>query len=686
MADAQVLYDEDVAATTAATTTWVSLASIPAASFTANKRYLILANQVVKITSAANEARIRLVHGSTPTQFTDAYAAWEGLNATQEHEDSFLVDFTQPGTTEDVTLQISTSATNTVTNILSQIMAIKLDDDFTSGTDYFIAEDLVDYTMTATPTAKATTASFTPNGTDRWLYIGAQIADVVGITTQIGFELYDSVAGVLNKTSHEGEDGTNDFHGQIQYWAGVPTNAARTLAVRPFDSGAAIMLQSRVIAINLAKFAQSAHAFDATEVDPASSPTYTTLATVAPTPDVTGDWVYIAFSNQDVNEATTDWETRLQVNPSGGGLVDDPAYASTAPSIDQWDVTDEGQFSVFKKRSLTSGAARTINWDARQVAGTTGRMEDNGLVAFSIALAGGGSSVSRTTTDAVTYADSAIRVVVLLRTTSDAVAHADVATRAVTLIRSVSDAIGLADAATQIKTILRSVSDAVGFSDAATRAGTFLRTATDAVTHSDAATRALALLRSATDAATYADAATQVRAIVRSASDAVGLSDAATRVGSFLRTAADSFSLSDVVEAIIGGAVTIGQAVLSFPLIYHATRIFDVIHAALFSLPIVHKATLASMALEYDLNDTVSPTCTFTVSDVNTDPTTISLTVREPDGTTTTYTYAGATVTKSSTGVYTKNITLAKRGVWLFQWAGTGACQASAEGTVTVRY
>ena len=301
-------------------------------------------------------------------------------------------------------------------------------------------------------------------------------------------------------------------------------------------------------------------------------------------------------------------------------------------------------------------------------------------------LALSGSSVSRTTTDAVTYADSAIRVVVLLRTTSDAVAHADVATRAVTLIRSVSDAIGLADAATQIKTILRSVSDAVGFSDAATRAGTFLRTATDAVAHSDAATRALALLRSATDAATYADAATQVRAIVRSASDAVGLSDAATRVGSFLRTAADSFSLSDVVEAIIGGAVTIGQAVLSFPLIYHATRIFDVIHAALFSLPIVHKATLASMALEYDLNDTVSPTCTFTVSDVNTDPTTISLTVREPDGTTTTYTYAGATITKTSTGVYTKNITLAKRGVWLFQWAGTGACQASAEGTVTVRY
>ena len=257
-----------------------------------------------------------------------------------------------------------------------------------SGTDYFWDEDLTDYTMTATPTAKATTTSFTPNGTDRWLFIGHMIEDVVGITTPIGFELYDSVAGILNSCQFEGEDGTNDFRGVNLYWAGVPTNAARTLAVRPFDSGSGVMLASRVIAINLAKFAQSASAFNAAEVDPATTPTYTTLATVSPTPTNTGNWVYLGFSNQDVNQTTTDWETRIQVNADGGGLVSDPAYPTTAPSIDNWDATDETPHAIFNLVTLTSGAARDINWDCRRVAGTTGRMEDNGLVAFSVALAG----------------------------------------------------------------------------------------------------------------------------------------------------------------------------------------------------------------------------------------------------------------------------------------------------------
>ena len=115
MADAQVLYDEDVAATTAATTAWVSLALIPAASFTASQRYLILANQICEHAAAVQEARVRLVHGATPTLFTDAGVAWEGLSSTQNHEEAFLFDFTQPGTTEDVFLQISSSSTTDVT-------------------------------------------------------------------------------------------------------------------------------------------------------------------------------------------------------------------------------------------------------------------------------------------------------------------------------------------------------------------------------------------------------------------------------------------------------------------------------------------------------------------------------------------------------------------------------------------
>jgi len=373
MANVQVLYNETTAATTATTTAWVDLATIAAGSFTGGRTYLIIANQLSIHDNSTNYTRARLVYGGTPTAFTDATLQYEGTATTQEHEVSWMYTYTQPATPDLVKIQISMNTTgSTITNRLSQIIAIDITD-WTSGTDYIWTQDTVDYTYTTTPTAKATSASFTPNGTDVWLYAANLIHGVnTTLTTQISFELYDSVAGVLNRTSQEGED-TADQLGANQYWVGVPTNAARTIAVRPSQATTAdaTMFSARTLALNLTKlFTQVSYVFAAGEIDPATTPTYTNVATVSPTPDVTGDWVYLAFSNQDVNETTTDWEARLQVNPDGGGLVSDPAFASTAPSIDQWDPTDETAFSIFKLRSLTSGAARAINWDWRQVAGT----------------------------------------------------------------------------------------------------------------------------------------------------------------------------------------------------------------------------------------------------------------------------------------------------------------------------
>ena len=394
MADAIVKYAESVAATTASSTAWVDLASIANTEFEANKTYLILANQICKINDATSYVRARLVHGTTPTVFDDASSSWEGLANTQEHELSYMFLYTQPATAELIKLQISTNGTDTVTNIFSQIIAIKLSDDFVSGTDYFFNEDLIDYTMTATATDKATTASFTPNGSDRWLYIANIIYDVAGLTTPVYFALEGSIGGTINVTQQEGED-TNDILSHNLYWAGVPTNASRTISVVVLNSGSAVLLSSRIIAINLAKFAQSDSVFNGPDVDPATSPTYTTVATLSPTPATTGNWVIIGSILNDVNEATTDFETRMQINPSGGGLADDPPYPSTPPSIDQWDVTDWTQHSIFNLASLTSGAAREINFDVRQVAGTTGRVARRFLVAFSVAL----STAVNTTTE-----------------------------------------------------------------------------------------------------------------------------------------------------------------------------------------------------------------------------------------------------------------------------------------------
>lgn len=72
---------------------------------------------------------------------------------------------------------------------------------------------------------------------------------------------------------------------------------------------------------------------------------------------------------------------------------------------------------------------------------------------------------------------------------------------------------------------------------------------------------------------------------------------------------------------------------------------------------------------------------TFTVSGTPTDPTTISLAVTDPEGTTTTYTYAAAQITRDSAGVYHKDIPCTLTGTWLYLWVGTGAAADAQAGT-----
>lgn len=67
-----------------------------------------------------------------------------------------------------------------------------------------------------------------------------------------------------------------------------------------------------------------------------------------------------------------------------------------------------------------------------------------------------------------------------------------------------------------------------------------------------------------------------------------------------------------------------------------------------------------------------------------TDPSAVSLAVTDPTGSTTTYTYAGATITKTTTGVYTKDIACSTAGVWQYVWTGSGTASDVVAGTFTV--
>lgn len=87
----------------------------------------------------------------------------------------------------------------------------------------------------------------------------------------------------------------------------------------------------------------------------------------------------------------------------------------------------------------------------------------------------------------------------------------------------------------------------------------------------------------------------------------------------------------------------------------------------------------------YDVGDVVRVTCTFAVSSVATDPTTVTLSVKAPSGTVTSYTYAGGTVSKSGTGVYYKDLTINASGTWTYRWVGTGTAATAEENQFLVR-
>jgi hypothetical protein len=94
---------------------------------------------------------------------------------------------------------------------------------------------------------------------------------------------------------------------------------------------------------------------------------------------------------------------------------------------------------------------------------------------------------------------------------------------------------------------------------------------------------------------------------------------------------------------------------------------------------------VASTVFYKSASELATLTNTFSVSSVATDPTTVSLTVTDPDGTATTYTYAAATITRTSAGIYTKDIPCSISGVWLYLWVGTGTASDAVAGTWTVQ-
>ena len=82
--------------------------------------------------------------------------------------------------------------------------------------------------------------------------------------------------------------------------------------------------------------------------------------------------------------------------------------------------------------------------------------------------------------------------------------------------------------------------------------------------------------------------------------------------------------------------------------------------------------------MAFSIGSTVRTTGTFRAAGTLTDPTTINLKVHDPAGTETTYTYP-ATLTRTSLGIYYKDLPVTLSGNWYVRWIGTGTVPEADE-------
>lgn len=88
---------------------------------------------------------------------------------------------------------------------------------------------------------------------------------------------------------------------------------------------------------------------------------------------------------------------------------------------------------------------------------------------------------------------------------------------------------------------------------------------------------------------------------------------------------------------------------------------------------------------EYDVGDSCRTSAYFKVNGDPSDPTTVTLKVKSPSGTVTTYTTPDAEIVKVGTGTYQSDILLNASGDWWYRWEGSGAVTAAREKRLSVR-
>ena len=360
--------DADV--TTSSLTVWTDVASIPAASFTVGNTYLLYYCMDLRVASNSSIGHTRFVRGLTPTDMGESEGVWQQPTATTfGHSPSGMYVFTQPGTTELVKVQIKRfSGSSNSTSRFCRIIAVDLTP--LAATDWEYDDETADHTTTTTMVARSSMTQ-AANGTDTWLLLADfRLRNVDTSAQGINVEIHSDLDGSLITCKRVGE-GASDIMAHTIMRPVVLSNGTHTLSIRAnHDAGisaAGTIFSTRLIALRLNEFQQFVGGYTAGDVSPAGGGTFTNLETESVTPTVTGTWAFFAGSVWDGSAASTSGFQRLQ-DDDDGSMGSDPAHGDDTPGLFCVDAAEEVPISYGNVRTMTSGASRTVNYDATEAA------------------------------------------------------------------------------------------------------------------------------------------------------------------------------------------------------------------------------------------------------------------------------------------------------------------------------
>jgi len=350
-------------------------------NLTAGKKYLLVFTAQMYGANVNSNFAAKAIHGSTDFEGSENNIEPNGASAGNRYTYFWYTIWTAVSG-EDVKLQFKSVDNITILGIDQITMvAIKLSDDLTQGTDYDFNENLIDTTLAATyGTANSATLTMTPNGTDDILVFATAQLDPTSITVPQKTRI--NASGGVTDTSlqifQEGEDGTQDKYVQTLAKVYTPTASSTTFKTESESSSATgTRLYNSVFWLNLNKLRNHAFQFTASGINLDTTnvfATSTNVATVSMTPDITGDVWVLGSMIYAPTVAGEGIKYRIQVDNT-----DEPNTQTSDNYNNQllvWDATDLLHATIQSIENL-SNISHTLDLDATK--GNTARPVEDRL-------------------------------------------------------------------------------------------------------------------------------------------------------------------------------------------------------------------------------------------------------------------------------------------------------------------